>query len=337
MQTTTATPTVGEPVVGSREWVEKYGLSPVFSNRLGQLVAARRDPRVFSIEGDLGDFFGFSFRDEFPDRWVDVGIAEASLIGVAAGLALRGKIPFVNTFASFALMRACEQVRLDVCYHNANVKIAGTFAGLQSGFSGPTHHALDDVAIARSLANMTVVAPADAIAMYHATLAAAEWPGPVFLRMGMDATPQVYGEDCPFEIGKGNLLREGRDLTVVGAGTRVVHEALEAAKILAGDGLEARVIDLHTLKPVDRDLLLAAARETGFVVTVEEHSVYGGLGGAVAEVLAESWPVPMKILGIPDTYCEELGTHQEHLSRYGLDAAGIAASVRAAVEKGGES
>ena len=319
MGTTTSESRGATEKVGSREWVEEYGLSPMSSHRLGQLEAARRDPRVWSLESDLGDLYGTAFRDEFPDRWVSVGIAESSLIGMAAGLALRGKVPFVNTFASIALMRACEQVRLDVCYHNANVKIVGTFAA--------THSSFKDIAIARSLPNMTVVAPADAVAMYYATLAAAAWEGPLFLRLGMDATPQVY-ESCPFEIGKGNVLRDGGDLTLVAAGTQVVHEALEAARALAGEGTHARVIDLHTIKPIDRDLLIQAARETGRVVTVEDHSIYGGLGGAVAEVLAETHPVPMKILGTPDRYCEELGIYEDHLRRYGLDGPGIVASVR---------
>lgn len=319
-----------EPAVGSAEWVELYGLSAVKTNRVAQLHAGRRNDKVWSIEADLGDFYGFDFRDEFPGRWVDVGIAEASLIGVAAGLALRGKIPMVNTFASFALMRACEQVRLDICYHKANVKIFGTFGGLQSGFSGPTHHAIEDLAIARALPGMTVIAPADAIATYHATLAAIDWPGPVCLRLAVDVTQQVYGEDCPFTIGKGNQLRDGDDLTLVAAGLTVVAEALKAADLLADRGLRARVIDLHTLKPVDKEILVKAARETGLIVTVEEHNIYGGLGGAVAEALAEEHPVPMRILGVPDSYAEVLGTHAEHLARYGLDATGIAAVAQQA-------
>jgi transketolase len=329
------TTTVTAPLAGSAEWVALHGLSAVETCRLAQRELARQDPRVFSLEADLGDFGGFAFRDEFPDRYVDVGIAEASLVGTAAGLALRGKIPLINTFASFVLMRAAEQVRLDLCYHRANAKIFGTFAGLQAGFSGPTHHCIEDIAIARSLPNMTVIAPADAVAAYWATLAAAAHPGPVYLRLAVDATPQVYGESCPFVLGKGNVLRDGGDLTLVAAGLTVVAAALAAADLLRGDGIAARVIDLHTIKPIDRELLAAAARDTGLIVTVEEHSVLGGLGGAVAEALGEDEPVRMRILGVPDAYCEQVGPHAEHLRRYGLDAAGIAAAARQALRRQG--
>ncbi|HYL04713.1 MAG TPA: transketolase, partial [Thermoanaerobaculia bacterium] len=208
----------GEAAVGSREWVARHGLSAVEACRLAQRELARQDRRCFSLEADLGDFGGFAFRDEFPDRYLDLGIAEASLVGTAAGLALAGKIPLINTFASFALMRACEQVRLDLCYHRANAKIFGTFAGLQAGFSGPTHHAIEDLAVARGLPNLTVIAPADAVAAYHATLAAAQHAGPVYIRLAVDTTSQVYAEDCPFTIGKGIVLRDGGDLTLVAAG-----------------------------------------------------------------------------------------------------------------------
>ena len=308
--------------VGSKAWIERYGLSAVETCRLAQLELARQDKRFFSLEADLGDFGGFPFRDEFPDRYIDFGIAEASLVGAAGGLALRGKIPLINTFASFALMRACEQVRLDLCYHKANAKIFGTFAGLQAGFSGPTHHSIEDIAIARAFPGMTVIAPADAVAAYWATLAAGHHPGPVYIRLAVDVTAQVYGEDCRFEIGKGNMLRDGGDLTLVASGLTVVAEALAAADLLARDGIDARVIDLHTIKPIDRELLARAARETGLLLTVEEHTVYGGLGGAVAEVVAEEAPVPMRILGIPDAYAEYVGPYTEHLRRYGIDAAG---------------
>lgn len=317
--------------VGSKAWIERYGLSAVETCRLAQLELARQDKRFFSLEADLGDFGGFPFRDEFPDRYIDFGIAEASLVGAAGGLALRGKIPLINTFASFALMRACEQVRLDLCYHKANAKIFGTFAGLQAGFSGPTHHSIEDIAIARAFPGMTVIAPADAVSSYWATLAAGHHPGPVYIRLAVDVTAQVYGEDCRFEIGKGNVLRDGGDLTLVASGLTVVAEALAAADLLARDGIDARVIDLHTIKPVDRELLGRAARETGLIVTVEEHTVYGGLGGAVAEAVAEEAPVPMRILGIPDAYAEYVGPYTEHLRRYGIDAEGIAGAARQAL------
>ncbi|MEA2692153.1 MAG: transketolase [Acidobacteriota bacterium] len=327
----TATTAATELRVGSHEWIAKYGLSAVETCRLAQLELARRDERFFSLEADLGDFGGFAFRDEFRDRYLDFGIAEASLVGAAAGLALRGKIPLINTFASFALMRACEQVRLDLCYHNANAKIFGTFAGLQAGFSGPTHHSIEDIAIARAFPNMTVIAPADAVAAYWATLAAGFHPGPVYIRLAVDVTEQVYGEDCPFTIGKGNVLRDGDDLTLVASGLTMVAEAKKAADLLAKDGISARVIDLHTIKPIDRELLGRAARETGLLITLEEHTVFGGLGGAVAEAIAEEHPAWVKILGIPDAYCEQVGPYAAHLHRYGLDAEGVAATARQAL------
>lgn len=328
-----APPTAAEPPVGSPEWVERHGLSCVLANRLAQLELGRTDPRIFSIEADLGDFYGFDFRDRFPERWLDFGIAEASMIGAAAGLALAGKVPLVNTFASFALMRAAEQVRLDICYHAANVKIFGTFAGLQSSFSGPSHHSIEDLAIARSMPNLVVLAPADAVAVYQATLLAARHRGPVYVRLAMDASRQIYGPDCRLEIGGSTRLREGGDLTLAAAGLTVVPNALDAAERLAADGIEARVLDLYSIKPIDRRAVIEAARETGLVVTVEEHNVLGGLGGAVAEVLAEEYPVPVEILGVPDRYCEELGSHAEQLERYGLDPEGIARSARAALER----
>jgi transketolase len=330
---TTDAKTASDLKVGSTAWVERYGLSAVETCRLAQLELARQDPRFFSLEADLGDFGGFPFRDEFPDRYIDFGIAEASMVGAAGGLALRGKIPLINTFASFGLMRACEQVRLDLCYHKANAKIFGTFAGLQAGFSGPTHHSIEDVAIARAFPNMTVICPADAVSSYWATLAAGHHPGPVYIRLAVDVTAQVYSEDCPFEIGKGNTLREGDDLTIVASGLTVVAEALAAADLLAAGGIRARVLDIHTIKPIDREILAKAARETGLLITIEEHTVFGGLGGAVAEVVAEDAAVPMRILGIPDSYAEYVGPYPEHLRRYGLDAAGIAAAARQALPR----
>jgi transketolase len=313
-------------LAGSAPWIARHGLCTIDTSRLAQLELARRDPRIYSLEADLGDCGGLPFRDELPLRFVDVGIAEASLVGMAAGLALAGKIPLVNTFAAFALMRACEQVRLDLCYHRADVKIFGTFTGVQSGFSGPSHHSLEDLAVARGLPNLTVLVPADAVAAYGLTFAAVACPGPVYVRLGMADTEQVYGEGARFEVGKSNLLRSGGDVTLVGTGL-ILPQVLAAAERLARSGVDARVIDLYSLKPIDADRLVAAARETGRIVTVEEHSVYGGLGGAVAAVLAERCPVRMKILGLPDSFCEEVGTHDEHLARYGLDGAGIAAAV----------
>ncbi|KAA9159613.1 transketolase family protein [Amycolatopsis acidicola] len=327
------TSVVVEPACGSTAWVERYGLSAVDTCRLAQLHAADRDGRVFSLEGDLGDFGGLRFAERYPGRFLDMGIAEASLIGAAAGLALRGKVAFVNTFGSFALMRACEQVRLDVAYHRTNVKIAGTFTGVAAGFSGPTHHCGEDLAVARSLPGMTVLAPADAVSAYQLTLAAAQLDGPVYLRLGVEATPQVYDENATFEIGRGNVLAEGADVTLVAAGLTTVATVLEAARQLAARGVHATVIDLHTIKPVDEELLVRSAKATGLVVTVEEHSTIGGLGGAVADVLAGSCPVPMRMLGLPDAFAHDVGSYADQLARCGLDVPGVRAAVESALRR----
>lgn len=295
--------------------------------RIAQRDLAESDPRIMSVEADLGDCEGLPFRDAMPDRFIDFGIAEASAVGAAAGMAMRGLRPFVNTFGVFALMRAAEQVRLDVCYHNAPVVIAGMFTGIAAGFSGPTHHAIEDVALARALPNLTVISPADALSAYDATVAAVAHGGPVYLRLGIEPGGQVYEGHQRFEIGRGRVLREGSALTIVTCGVTIVHTVLAAAKRLAKRGVAVRVVDMPTIKPIDRDLLVDSARQTGRVVTVEEHSTIGGLGSAVAEVLGEHAPVPLTMLGLPDAYVKEIGSYAEHLHRYGLDEQGIENSV----------
>lgn len=312
----------------SPQWVaHPGGLTAVAASRIAQYELARGDARFFSLEANPGDASGFAFRVELPERYLAWAGAEASLIGAAGGLALAGKIPLINLFSSSALLRACEQVRLDLCYHHANAKLFGSAEG-----------PVEDLAVARSLPNLTVIAPADATAAYHATLAAGAHDGPVYVRLARNATPQVYGsgcrfENCRFEIGRGIVLRDGSDLTLVAAGLGVVAEALAAAELLQRDGIDARVIDLHTVKPVDRALLRQAAEETGLILTIEEHPVSGGLGGAVAEALGDECPVPMRILGAPEAGGEPAGTPEERLRRHGLDARGIAASARRALEE----
>lgn len=323
---------------GSREWLAEIGGCAVSACRRAQLDLARVDERVFSLEGDLGDFGGDDFRAAYPDRFIDVGIAEANLVGIAAGLAFRGNVPFVNTFATFALMRACEQVRLDVCYHNANVKIAGTFAGIAAGASGPTHQSVEDLAVARCLPNMVVLAPADALDAYQATVSAALHNGPVYLRLGLEPTPAVYAEPHSFEIGRGRMLAQGRHVGIVAAGLSSVANALAASRRLRPLGILATVVDMPSIKPIDDELLVRVARETGLVVTVEEHSVLGGLGGAVAEVLGERCPVPLHRVGIADEYCGVVGPYLSQLQRCGLDADGIAATVQMALKmRGGDA
>jgi transketolase len=322
-----------EPAPGSAEWIARYGLSAVDGCRLGQLAAADADDRVMSLEGDLGDFGGLDFAGRYPDRYHDFGIAEANLIGAAAGLAACGKVPFVNTFGSFALMRACEQVRLDLAYHQTNVKIAGTFTGIAAGFSGPTHHCGEDLAIARAMPGLVVLAPADTVAAYQLTLAAARWQGPVYLRLGVDPTAQVYDENATFRIGGSTLLRDGTDATIVAAGLTSVATAVSAADVLAEQGIDVRVVDLYSIKPIDRAVLVESARRTGLVVTVEEHSTIGGVGSAVAEVLAAEAPVPMRMLGLPDEYAHEICSYEAHLRRCGLDTDSVATTVAEEVRR----
>jgi transketolase len=316
-----------EAAPGSPAWVEEHGLSAVDACRLAQLAVATRDPRVFSLEGDLGDFGGLEFAARFPDRFLDMGIAEANLVGTAAGLALHGKVPFINTFGSFALMRACEQVRLDIAYHQANVKIAGTFTGIAAGYSGPTHHCGEDLAIARTLPGMVVLVPADAVAAYHLTVAAAAWRGPVYLRLGVDATAPVYDENATFQLGGANVVADGSDVTIIAAGLSTVHSALAAADLLADGGIRARVVDLYSVKPLDRDVIVESARQTGLIVTVEEHSTLGGIGSAVAEVIAAEVPVPIRMIGLPDEFAHDVCSYADHLDRCGLSADKIAATT----------
>jgi transketolase len=315
------------PPPGSADWIDQHGLSAIDGCRLAQLQAASTDDRIFSLEGDLGDCGGLEFAQRYPDRYHDFGIAEANLVGAAAGLAAAGKIPFVNTFGSFALMRACEQVRLDVAYHRSNVKIAGIFTGIAAGFSGPTHHCGEDLAIARAMPGMVVLAPADTVAAYHLTLNAAHWRGPVYLRLGVEPTDQVYDETASFVIGGSTVLREGADATIVAAGLTTVATAVSAADQLAGHGIQVRVVDLYSIKPVDRAVLVDSARRTGLVVTLEEHSTIGGLGSAVAEVLAAELPVPVRMLGMPDEFTHEICSYQAQLRRCGLDVDNVAAVV----------
>jgi transketolase len=299
------------------------------ASRIAQCDVASRDERVFAVEADLGDCGGLAFAAEFPDRYRDFGIAEASAVGAAAGLAMRGKRPVLNTFGSFAIMRASEQVRLDICYNNVPVVIAAMFTGVAAGFSGPTHHTVEDIAIARAFPNMTVLAPADANATYAATVAALAHDGPVYIRLGVEPGKPVYAAGEPFVIGKGTLLRPGRDLTIVACGLTIVPNALDAAEQLAAYGVDARVIDMATIKPIDRDLLIAAARETGAVVTIEEHSTIGGLGSAVAEVLAEHVPVPLRMLGLPDAFSKHVCSYDDQLAAAGLDPVSITKAVLA--------
>lgn len=319
------------PSIGSPAWIAEYTLSSRTACRMAQLDLAREEERLFSVEGDLGQY-SVPFHRELPRRFLQLGIAEADLVGTAVGLALRGKIPFVNSFAAFLALRACEQVRLDVAYHRANVKLVGYYAGISGGPAASTHHCIEDLAILRAMPNLTLIAPADSVETWKAVRAAAAHDGPVYLRIGRAETPQVYFADYEFIIGKAVELAPGDDVALIAAGNQMVAEAMAASVRLAAEGIGARVLNLHTVKPLDREAVAAAAA-TGAVVTVEDHNVLGGLGGAVAEVLAGERPVPLERVGIEDCFCDPVGPYEEMISHYGLDAAGIVRAAHQALER----
>ena len=266
------------------------------------------------------------FRKEFPERHIDCGIQEANMMGVAAGLAQTGKVPFCSTFAMFAAGRAYEQIRNSIGYPHVNVKICATHAGISVGEDGATHQCNEDIALMRTIPGMTIINPGDDVEGRAAVYAAYEMDGPVYLRFGRLAVPIINDEKTfRFQIGKGTLLKDGKDVTIVATGL-MVAEAVEAEKRLAKAGIDAQVVNIHTIKPIDEDLIAECAAKTGNVVTVEEHSVIGGLGSAVAEVLGEKQPARIKRIGVPDTFSIS-GPGAKLLSYYGLDADGIVKTV----------
>jgi transketolase len=271
------------------------------------------------------------FKKVYPERFFNLGIAEQNLLGTAAGFAAAGKIPFASSFAVFAVGRAYDQIRNSIAYPNLNVKIAATHAGLTVGEDGGSHQMLEDIALMRAVPNMTVIVPADGVETKQVVMAAAEHQGPVYIRLGRPKVPVLLGDDYKFEIGKGVVLKEGKDVTLIGTGI-MVSKAMEAAELLAADGISAAVVNISTIKPLDTALITEMAQKTGAVVTAEEHNIYGGLGSAVAEVLVETCPVPMARVGVEDKFGES-GLPDELLEKYGLTAANIAAKAKAVVAK----
>ena len=267
------------------------------------------------------------FKKAFPDRHIDCGIAECNMAGIAAGLATTGKIPFMSSFAMFAAGRAFEQVRNSIGYPHLNVKIGATHAGISVGEDGASHQCCEDVALMRTIPGMTVIVPSDDVEAKAAVKAVLDYEGPCYLRFGRLAVPVINDTpDYKFEIGKGIVLREGKDVALIASGLEVA-ETLAAAKMLAADGIEAKVINIHTIKPLDEELVIAAAKETGKVVTIEEHSIIGGLGSAVCDTLAANYPVKVKKIGVEDVFGES-GPAKALLKKYGLDADGIYAKVK---------
>jgi transketolase len=277
------------------------------------------NPDIVVLDADLsGSTKTSEFKKVSPERFFNVGIAEQNLIGTAAGLALAGKIPFASSFAMFAAGRAFEIIRNTVAYPGLNVKIAATHAGLSVGEDGGSHQAIEDISLMRSIPNMTVISPADGREAEQAVLRAAEYVGPVYIRLGRMAVEDVYDDSYVFELGKGVLLRDGKDAAIIATGL-MVQEALKAHDMLKEEGIDARVINIHTIKPIDRDIIIKAAKETKAIVTAEEHSVVGGLGSAVLEVLSDQYPVLLKRVGIQDTFGES-GKPKDLLKKYGLTA-----------------
>lgn len=271
------------------------------------------------------------FKKAYPDRFFNVGIAEQNLISVGAGLAAAGKIPFVSSFAMFAVGRAFEQVRNAVCYPKLNVKICATHAGLTVGEDGATHQSLEDIACMRAVANMTVVVPADAAETKAVIKWAANYVGPVYVRLGRAGVEDVTPEGYEFKPGKATTLRDGEAATIIACGA-LVGPAMEVAETLASEGIDVRVINMASIKPLDVDAVAKAAKETGAIVTAEEHNIYGGLGAAVAEAVTETVPVPVERVGVKDTFGES-GTPKELMAKYGLSAEYIVAAVRKVLER----
>jgi transketolase len=297
------------------------------------LEAAKADARIVALDGDLSSSTGMAgMRKTFPERFFNIGIAEANLVGVSAGFAANGFIPFVGSLPSFLLPNAFDQLRLQVSIGGLNVKLLGSHAGISTGREGPTSMSIEDMALIGALPPFVILVPSDESMMALAVKAAAAHVGPVYIRSSRGEFPLVYGEKGGrLTIGKANLVRPGKDVSIIACGM-MTGIALDAAAFLAESGIDARVLDMHTVKPVDREAVIAAARETGGIVTAEEHLVRGGLGAAVAQVVAEEHPVPMRFIGIRDTYMEA-GSVEELMERHGFSTAHVVAAARDLVSK----
>ncbi|MCR4596925.1 MAG: transketolase family protein [Lachnospiraceae bacterium] len=311
--------------------VKKIATRESYGNALVEV--GKENPDVVVLDADLANATKTGvFQKEFPDRHIDCGIAECNMTGIAAGLSTCGKIPFISSFAMFAAGRNYEQVRNSIGYPHLNVKIGATHAGITVGEDGASHQCLEDIALMRTIPGMTVIVPADDTEARAAVHAAVDHVGPVYLRFGRAAVPVINDPDTyKFELGKGVVLREGKDVTIVATGITVAA-SLEAAEALAAEGIDAEVINIHTIKPLDDDLIVKSASKTGRVVTAEEHSVIGGLGSAVCDCLSAKHPVPVYKIGINDQFGES-GSAGALVQKYGLDATGIAKSVKGFLNK----
>lgn len=311
---------------------EKAGLKPskpmrdVFGDAL--LAVATENPKVVVLDGDLGNSTKAErVRQTFPERFFNIGIAESNLVGIGAGLAGAGYIPWITSFSSFLLCNAYDQIRLSIALGNVNAKILGSHGGITLGKDGPTQMGIEDLALMGGLPTMIILVPSDPASMHAAVKAATDHVGPVFLRSSRVSMPHIYPEDnCPFEIGKANVIREGTDLTIIACGL-MVSSSLDAAADLSAAGIEARVVDLHTIRPLDEASIIAAAKETGAIVVAEEHLLQGGVGSNVARIVAANYPVPMRFVGLSDVYVESADP-ADLLKKYHLTSDDIAAAAR---------
>jgi len=314
---------------------ERAGLKPapplrdVFGEAL--LDLCRDNPRVVVLDGDLSNSTQTKYvREAFPQRFFNIGLAESNLISIGAGLAACGLIPFLTSFSSFLLCNAYDQLRISIALASVNAKVVGSHGGITLGKDGPTAMGIEDLALVGGLPTFTILVPSDPASMHKAVRAAAEHVGPVFLRSSRLAAPHIYPDhDCPFEIGKANVVREGSDLTIIGCGL-MVSAALDAAASLADEGMEARVIDMHTIRPMDVEAIAAAARETGAIVTAEEHLLHGGMGSNIARIVAATHAVPMRFVGLADTYTDSADPY-DLFEKYSLTPTDIAIAAREAV------
>jgi transketolase len=314
---------------------ERAGLKPakrmreVFGDAL--LDLCRQNPKVVVLDGDLANTTKtLVVRHEFPERFFNIGLAESNMVSIGAGLADCGLIPFITSMSSFLLCNAYDQLRLSIAIAGVNAKVVGSHGGITLGKDGPTAMAIEDFALMGGLPTFVILVPCDPASMHRAVQATAAHVGPVYLRSSRVAMPHIYPEDdCPFEIGKANVVRAGRDLTIIGCGL-MVAAALDAAAMLAAEGIETRVVDMHTLRPMDEEVIASAARETGAIVTAEEHLLHGGMGSNIARIVAATHPVPMRFVGLADTYTDS-GDPDDLLKKYGLTSQNIVKAAREAV------
>jgi transketolase len=318
------TENVLDPKIAMKPTRDGYGL--------GVIEAAKMDPRIVVVCADLTESTrNLEFKKLFPDRFIQIGVSEQFLAAGAAGMAMAGKVPYITSYAMFCPGRAWEQVRTNICLNNVNVKVVGSHAGVSVGPDGATHQAIEDMAIMRPIPNMTIIAPCDVIEARKAAMAVAEIVGPCYVRFAREKTPVFTTDETPFAVGKAVTFREGKDVAIIACGP-LVHNALKAAEELAGEGIDVMVVNSPTIKPLDRTAVLAAAERCGAVVTVEEHQITGGLGGAVAEYLAKARPTPQEFIGVPDAFGES-GDPMELVEHFGMGVSHIKEAVKRAAAR----